>query len=191
MRSSDGYTLMELLVALALSVLLLAALMPLWTGVLRATVERQERIVQLQRWRVAAVRFERDLTAATAGGRSRLGCGPILEASRSRVTMITRSAIDGTQEIVSWEVVGRTLMRRRAPMPLADPPAPGPFTDNKTMLEGLGVGALSYRAGAIDLGSDCSPEALSRVDSVALECTVGAFIGDLGIPVSVGGSVGR
>jgi type II secretory pathway component PulJ len=183
---------MEMLVALVLSLVLLAAALPLWNGITSRTSDAQERLVQLQRWQVVAARLERDLRLASADGVAGLGCAPIIEARPNKVTLVTRTA-DGTKlELVSWEIVGGSLMRRRNPLDYEGAGLPvGPFSDNKTMLEGVREGSFGYRLRAAVVGGFQSAGALSYIDAVSVRCEFVQRRDGPGDIVEAGARIGR
>jgi len=160
---------MELLVGLALSLALALAIAPLWTTAEEVTVDGGDRVLATFQTRTAVARLERDLRLASALGGGDLQCAPVVEADGSHVVVVTRSAVDATPEIVEWELVGGSLMRRRGPW--AGIPAGGvshsQFNDHKTMLEGLAAGAsFAYLSGSRFLAADATPErgAITDVD---------------------------
>lgn len=190
--SSEGFSLVEVLVALCLSVVILMGISALWVATVRTGLGSQETLIEVQRWRVVSARMERDLRVASADGVSGLSGSPLLEASPTRLVMITRSTSDEGLEIVAWEFVNGVLMRRRAPLPVAGPPVSiGGFRDNKTMLEGVEGGVFSYAAGAFPLGGTVSSAALRSVDAVAASCSVTAGDTRRRVTVSGGAGVGR
>lgn len=173
--TSDGFTLLEVLVALVLSLVILLGTAPLWVTTVRTSVLSQELLVDVERWRVVSARLERDLRMASAAGIRGLGCVPLMEATPARLVLVTRSAEGREPEIVAWEFAGNSLMRRRMPVPAGGSlPAMGGFRDNKTMLEGVGGGVFSYSMGALALGTNVSTEDLMLVDAVAITCSVTA-----------------
>jgi prepilin-type N-terminal cleavage/methylation domain-containing protein len=190
--TSDGFTLTEMVVALALSIIIVSTVCSLWIGFVARNVDTQERLVSLQRWRVVTARLERDLRLATAEGLADRACAPILEATSGRVTLVTRS-IDGAGiEIVAWEIIGGALMRRRSPLPSdGSSPAVGVFVDSKTMLEGLRSGSFRYGSGAAVLEIAPQSDVLSRIDTIELRCSIGVGLQGGGDNVAIVGLVGR
>lgn len=187
--SSEGFSLVEVLVALCLSLVIMMGISAVWVTTVRTGVGSQELLVEVQRWRVVAARMERDLRVASADGVPGLCGSPLLEASPTRLVMVTRPTSDGALEIVAWEFVNGVLMRRRTPLPTEGPPVSiGGFRDNKTMLEGVEGGVFSYAAGAFPLGDTVSSAALRSVDAVAVACSVTA--GDIRRRVAVSGGAG-
>jgi prepilin-type N-terminal cleavage/methylation domain-containing protein len=166
---SHGFSLIELLVGLALSLMLALAIAPLWTTASKVTVEGADRVVATFQARTAVARLERDLRLASALGGVGLECAPVVEADEHHVVVVTRSAANATPELVEWELVGGSLMRRRGPW--AGIPAGGVshslFNDHKTMLEGLTAGgSFAYLSGARVLVGDATPERDAITDVV-------------------------
>lgn len=159
--SSRGFTLIELLVGLALSLMLALAIAPLWTTAEKVTVEGGDRVLATFQARTMVARLERDLRLASALGSGGLECAPVVEADKHHLVVVTRSGSDATPEIVEWELVGGSLMRRRGPwvgVP-AGAVSHSLFNDHKTMLEGLAAGAsFAYLSGSRTLADDATSE---------------------------------
>ncbi len=158
---SSGFSLIELLVGLVLSLILALAIAPLWTTASKVTVEGADRVVATFQARTAVTRLERDLRLASALGGGGLECAPVVEADGRHLVVVTRSAANATPELVEWELVGGSLMRRRGPW--VGIPAGGVshslFNDHKTMLEGLAAGgSFAYLSGARALAGNATPE---------------------------------
>ena len=154
---------------LVLSLMLALAIAPLWTTAEKVTVEGGDRVVATFQARTMVARLERDLRLASALGGGDLECAPVVEADGHHLVVVTRSAADATPEIVEWELVGGSLMRRRGPW--AGVPAGGVshslFTDHKTMLEGLAPGgSFAYLSGTRALADDATPERDAITDVV-------------------------
>ncbi|MHB8870167.1 MAG: hypothetical protein ACYC6T_00530 [Thermoleophilia bacterium] len=178
--------------ALSLSLVLLLGIAPLWVTTVRTGVDTQEQLLDLQRWRVVSARLERDLRMASTDGGRYLGCARVLEATATRMVLLTRSVQDGGLEIVAWEFVAGSLMRRRTPLPAqGSPQLGGGFRDSKTMIEATEGGAFSYRTGRVELGSVIAQEDLRLVDAVEVRCRVTAGGRRKGVVVEAGTSVGR
>ena len=111
--SEDGFSLMELLVALVLSVLLALGVAPLWVGLQRTTVDGLARLLDAGRFQVVAARFERDLRMAVPGSAPGCSGALVLQAGERQITFVTQAVGGSGLEVVSWEVVGSSLMRRR------------------------------------------------------------------------------
>jgi prepilin-type N-terminal cleavage/methylation domain-containing protein len=166
---SYGFSLIELLVGLVLSLMLALAIAPLWTTASKVTVEGADRVVATFQARTAVARLERDLRLASALGGVGLECAPVVEADEHHLVVVTRSAANATPELVEWELVGGSLMRRRGPW--AGIPAGGVshslFNDHKTMLEGLAAGgSFAYFSGVQALADDATPERDAITDLV-------------------------
>ncbi|MHB1343359.1 MAG: prepilin-type N-terminal cleavage/methylation domain-containing protein [Thermoleophilia bacterium] len=190
--TSDGFTLLEVLVALVLSLVILLGTAPLWVTTVRTGVASQELLVDVERWRVVSARLERDLRMASAAGIKGLGCVPLLEATPSRLVLVTRSAGGPEPEIVAWEFAGGSLMRRRMPVPAEGPsPTISGFPDNKTMLEGVDGGVFFYSMGGLGLGTNLSTEDLTLVDAVEVTCSVTAGGRARGVGVTGAAGLGR
>lgn len=190
--TTEGLSLIEVLVALCVSLVLLLGVAPLWVALLQGGVGAQGLLVDTQRWRVAAARLERDVRMASADAPRALGCGPLLEATSDRVVLITRSVQAEGLEIVAWEVAGGSLMRRRASLPAAGVPSvPAAFQDNKTMMEGLESGLFTYRAGPGSFDGAVPAADLGRVDAVEIECRLTGTGRSAGVPVAAGAHLGR
>jgi prepilin-type N-terminal cleavage/methylation domain-containing protein len=159
--SNRGFTLIELLVGLALSLMLALAIAPLWIAAEKVTVEGGDRVLATFQARTMVARLERDLRLASALGGGGLECAPVVEADGHHLVVVTRSASDAAPEIVEWELVGGSLMRRRGPW--VGVPAGGVphslFSDHKTMLEGLAPGgSFAYLSGTRALADDATSE---------------------------------
>jgi len=166
---SYGFSLIELLVGLALSLMLALAIAPLWTTASKVTVEGADRVVATFQARTMVARLERDLRLASAREGGELECAPVVEADGRHLVVVTRSAADATAEIVEWEMVGGSLMRRRGPwvgVP-AGGVSHGLFIDHKTMLEGLASGgSFAYLSGTRALADDATAERDAITDVV-------------------------
>lgn len=158
---SYGFSLVELLVGLALSVMLALAIAPLWVAAQKVTVEGGDRVLATFQARTMVARLERDLRLASALGGGGLECAPLVQANGHHLVVVTRSAADATPEIVEWELVGGSLMRRRGPW--VGVPAGGVshslYSDHKTMLENLATGgSFTYLSGTRALAVDATTE---------------------------------
>lgn len=164
-----GFTLIELLVGMVLSLMLALAIAPLWVSAEKVTVEGGDRVLVTFQARTMVARLERDLRLAGALGGGGLECAPVVEADGHHLVVVTRSSSDATPELVEWEVVGASLMRRRGPW--VGVPSGGVshslFTDHKTMLEGLATGAsFAYLSGTRSLADDSTAERDAITDVV-------------------------
>lgn len=171
-----GFSLVELLVGLALASLLIAATAPLWVSLQRAGVEETDRTVFLLQQRVAAARLERDLRLAGARGCLFTTAGPVLEASASQIVLLVGSSADGPPILVEWEITRGALMRRWGPCPGC---RPAEFThslyrDNKTVLEGLsGDSAFTYVVDGVAVDGPVTGGELAAVQAAVLSMCVG------------------
>ncbi|MBC7294520.1 MAG: hypothetical protein H5T84_10565 [Thermoleophilia bacterium] len=128
-------------------------------------------MVKLLQAKVAAARFERDLRLASTQGCPFPVGGPLLAATPSQVVLLTRSQPGGQLELVEWEVVGQSLMRRRGPCPVEKPMVfpHSLYTDNKTMLEGVEPGTVFHcQRGNLDLEMPLQELCLGSVTTVSL-----------------------
>lgn len=169
--SERAFTVAELLVGLAVTVVLVLALAPVWVGLERRGVLWNERMIVSLQMRVAAARLERDLRMASAEGCAGLTAPALLKASPRELIIVTRSAASGQPEIVEWEFAENGLMRRRLPWPgyLPHPIGHQIYIDHKTMLEGVEEGtSFHYRCDGIDLGGSPALDMLGRVDGVVV-----------------------
>jgi prepilin-type N-terminal cleavage/methylation domain-containing protein len=110
-----GFTLVELLVGLALSVSLALAVAPLWLSLEGTGTRAADRTVWVVQERVAVTRLERDLRLAGAEECAFSIAGPVLEASGSQVVFLARSCAESAESevtIVEWEIARGSLMRR-------------------------------------------------------------------------------
>ena len=165
-----AFTLLELLVGLSLTMLVAAALAPLWVSWQRALVGAADHTLAGLQGRVAAERFERDCRLATTLGCGDLGGASVVLATASQVVIVSRPAgAHAATELVEWEVSGGSLMRRRGSWPGLLPSAfpHALFTDNKTMLEGLSADSVfEYWAGGVKAEDPASLR--SEIDVVRL-----------------------
>jgi hypothetical protein len=188
-------TLLELLVGLALTLIIAAALLPAWLGLQSSAVAGGDRAVSLVQSRVAVARLERDLRLAGAGG-GRGGGGGLVEADGVHLVLLTSGA-DGTGcEVVEWEFVGTALMRRRAPEAAAPelPVTHAVFRDHKTMLEGVVAGAaFAYLSGGRLLAEPLAAEDLLDVEEVRIEASLVGPTGKVteALHLTMEASVGR
>ena len=191
-----GMTLLDLLMGMTLTLVLAAAVAPVWLSLQAQAVASGDHVVSLLQSRVAVARWERDVRLATAEGPGHSGCSPLLEADGAHVVMLTGSGKDGARELVEWEIVDGSMMRRRVEWP-GLPPAHvthSLFTDHKTMLEGLqGIAGFTYFAGGRKLSETLGETDLAAVDTICLEIEVRAQGPRRGgaVPVTASAEVGR
>lgn len=166
--SSCGFTLMEVLVGIVVTLILLLTLAPVWTGLEKRSVSNNDRMIGLLQSRVAAARLDRDLRLASGTGCGGILGSPLLKREWYELVLVTREAEGATPEIVEWEFAQGALMRRRGPWPgyLPGSITHSLYTDHKTMLEGVADGAFSYYAAGLELES-CGVQAeLDPTDKV-------------------------
>lgn len=194
---SPGFTLLELLLALALSVMLAVAVLPVWTGLLEYQTAASDHVIDLTQGRVAGARLARDLRLAGAVEVANAEGVALLRAEGNEMVLLSRVGEEGGVELVEWELAGSRLVRRRSPWtgPLPDVIGHGTFIDHKTMLEGVSSAArFSYLSGGRELVDPVVEQERRRlVDEVRL---AGDIEGDEGTGVSrapllVRGEVGR
>jgi hypothetical protein len=174
---SAGFTLMEILVGLCLSLLLSAALVPLWSSALRRATGAADRVLCQVATHVATTRLERDLRFASAVGCLDLACGALLEATPTELVVLTRSMDGADRELVEWEITDGRIMRRRAPWTGTIPASFGHalYRDSKTVVEGAVSGtAFLYRAGETAFAGSVAGDELARVTAVRLGGSVTA-----------------
>ena len=175
-RPGAGFTLLELLVGLSLTMVLAVAIAPLWLGWQKAFAQSADRTLAGLQGRVVAERLERDLRLSSTVGCGNLGCVSILSADAHQVVFLAKTdSVPGPPELHEWEIVGTRLMRRTGAWPGSVPESfPHQlFADNKTMIENLSGGAaFSFYSGGVEVTDPSS--GLSLVDEVRL---VGAVAG--------------
>ncbi|MGI5939529.1 MAG: prepilin-type N-terminal cleavage/methylation domain-containing protein [Thermoleophilia bacterium] len=191
---SSGFSLIEVLLALALTLCLAVAIAPLMTSLQSVGVEQTDRSIQALQARVAFARFERDLRLAGGGDCPFPTSGALLEAMPSQVVFVVPTPVESAPILVEWEIAGSRLMRRSGPCPRTHPGlfVPGLFSDNKTMLEGVGAGSgFSYRIGSRVLEPPLTAQERAVVDTIALDLRVApSSLGKLQ-PLATVGRVGR
>ena len=189
-----GFSVVELLVGLALALCLATAAAPLWLSLESAGVQEAERTVQWLQGRVALARLERDLRLASSRGCLFVVDGPVLDATASQVVFLEHSADASPPVLVEWEMTGDSLMRRWGPCPIVRPSVfgHGLFTDHKTMLERLeGRGAFTYVVGGAETDGPIPERELTLVDAVILRMTVGDQLGQSSENLGTEARVGR
>jgi prepilin-type N-terminal cleavage/methylation domain-containing protein len=171
-----GFSLIELLVGLSLTLIVAMAALALWEGLERTGAGTADRMVRLIQGRVAVARLSRDLRLASAHGCPFVVSGALLEASSEHVVLLTRSGDSGDLLLVEWELVGGSLMRRRGSCPATRPAAIAHslFVDNKTMIEDLRPGSrFHFFASGVEVGSPVSAGYLAAIDEVRLDAKAG------------------
>jgi prepilin-type N-terminal cleavage/methylation domain-containing protein len=144
--SSDGFSLIEVLVALALSLMIAMSVSTVWISTQRSQVAAADRVAARLSTRVVAARFEKDLRHATI---ENCGTGVTSALLRADPLEVVILSVAGGQEpeLVEWEVAGGNLMRRHGPWTGSVPARAQhqAYTSSKTMLEGVGAGtAFAY-----------------------------------------------
>ena len=171
-----GFSLIELLVGLALTLIVAMAALALWEGLERTGAGAGDRMVRLIQGRVAVARLSRDLRLASAQGCPFVASGAVLEASSEHVVLLTRSGDPGDLLLVEWELVGGSLMRRRGSCPATRPATitHSLFVDNKTMIEDVRPGScFRFFASGVEVGSPVNPGCLAAIDEVRLDARAG------------------
>ncbi len=143
----SGFTALELLLGITLTVLLALGTAPLVLSLQAVGVRETDRTVSMLQGRVAAARMERDLRLASASGSLFAVHGPILEATPSQIVFLGPTAGVAGTGLIEWEIAGSSLMRRWGSCPLVRPASFGHslYADHKTMLGGLAGGTqLTY-----------------------------------------------
>ncbi len=167
-----GFTLIELVVGLALAVILALAVAPLWTSLQSGSVSEGDQTLRLLQERVAISRFERDLRLASAAGCLFELSAPVVEATGSRVVFLAPAAEGSAPIVVEWEIVGSTLMRRwgDCPSTRAAALAGSGYRDNKTMLEGVQSGSFfSYVVDGRVMAAPTTEAELAAIEGVVLD----------------------
>lgn len=137
---APGFSLLELLVALALALVVMAATAPLFVSLGQTAVSEADGTIGSLQGRVAVARLERDLRIASAARCPFVAHGPVLEASRQQVVFLQASSSEGPPLLVEWELTATgSLMRRWGNCPSSRPTTypHSLFRDHKTMLERL------------------------------------------------------
>lgn len=189
-----GFTVVEVLVALALVLVISLGVFALWGTIERSGVESGDRMVTLIQGRVAVARLERDLRLASAQDAPFSTDGAVLDATPTQVVFLMRDDAASLPSLVEWELTGANLMRRKGACPAARPVAfaHNLYSDNKTMLEGLASGSeLQYFIGGREVEPPLVAAQLSLVDEVRLRAST-APAGATRVAVVNGGcKVGR
>jgi prepilin-type N-terminal cleavage/methylation domain-containing protein len=190
----DGFSLVELVVGLALLLVIACAALALWTGLERAGTSDGDRMVLLLQSRVAAARLERELRLATAQGCLFTVGGPVLEARPNQVVLLTRVEQVAGPVLIEWEVVNGNLMRRRGACPAIRPLlfSHSLYSDNKTMLEGMtSATCFRYFVGGLEIQAPVAAADLAFIDEVRLVGAAATRGGAARIAVAGGCLVGR
>jgi prepilin-type N-terminal cleavage/methylation domain-containing protein len=172
--SERGFSLVELLLAVLISVLLALSVAPLWFSLQQVAAEAADDVTLVGQSRVALSRLERDLRLATRTVPELGGVGPILAADASQIVLVVRPLDAGP--------------------PLAGPPAHAWYTDHKTMLDGLRSGSgFRYFVGGLGMLADTDEIDCARVKAVLLqgELTAGGSQNGSGSLIRMWGRVAR
>jgi hypothetical protein len=189
-----GFSLIELVIGLSLTLCIAAAALTLWTGLERTGTNAGDRMIRLIQGRVAVARLARDLRLATAWGCPFPTPGVLLEARANQVVILTRSTESGGLFLVEWELVGGSLMRRRGGCPATRPASVehSLFVDHKTMLEGVTPSSrFRFFASGAEVASPVGLADLQMIDEVRIEATASVGAGRLTVDVFASSRVGR
>jgi len=193
-RGAQGFTVLELLVGMALTVGLAMTVSPLVLSSQQAGLRDADRVVMMMQGRVAAARFEKDLRSATAVDCSFHATGPVLQATPGQLVILGRGDEQSECRMIEWEIDGGRLMRRWGPCP---PTRPGEYShslyaDHKTMVAGLsGDACLSYLVDGTMVYGSVPPNSLAYVEGVMLTGSGVDSYGDWKTALWVGSGVGR
>jgi len=150
-KPAHGFSVIELLLGIALTVCLAMAVSPLLLSLERTAVAQGDQGICLLQGRVAVARLERDLRLASAEGCEFPTETPILSAKESELVFLLPASSGSGLLIVEWQHVSGALMRRQGPCPEGRPLSISQslFSDHKTMVEGVLDGAgFTYDIGA-------------------------------------------
>lgn len=171
MGSAAGFTTLELLVGMALTVVLFLGVSPLVVTIQKTGVREGDRTIAVLQGRVAEARLEKDLRLASAGGSAFPTDGPVLQATARQVVFLGHIDRLSALSIVEWEIVDGNLMRRWGPSPKSRPASfsHSLYVDNKSMLEGLaGDACFTYVVNGAVVEGTVPTDDLSFVDEVAI-----------------------
>ncbi len=190
-----GFSVIELILGLALTVCLAVAVAPLWLSLQSTGVREGDQTVRLLQARVAVARFEHDLRLASArrlpvlAERTDLGGLAVLRWCfwSGRRPMPRRSWWNGRSSTgPSCAVAAR--VRRQDPSVFSH----SLFVDHKTMLEGVKPGsALAYLVGGVVVDPSAGVVDLASIDGVVLELQTAAEGANAPVHVTARGRVGR
>ena len=170
-RGKSGFSLIELLLGLVLSLCLALGLAPVWVSFQAVASTQGDRTVWIAQARVATARLERDVRVAGFTTCPFSNSSIVLQAGSSQVVFLTRPEGSPAPVLVEWEVVNGSLMRRWGVCPALRPAAfpHSLYSDNKTMLENVNTAAssFSYRVAGRDVGLPGSAD-LSSIDEVSI-----------------------
>jgi prepilin-type N-terminal cleavage/methylation domain-containing protein len=168
-----GFSLLELLMALSLTVCVALAVAPLWTSLETKAKVDGDRAITLLQERVMIARLDRDVRAASAACSMFPTSSALIQAAPSQIVLLCASSATEVPYLVEWEVANGAIMRRRGPCPRAIPGSVphSLYTDNKTMLENVASStrfAFTSASGKI-LAQPISGDGLSLVATVLLQ----------------------
>lgn len=179
-----GFTLLELVIGLALAVSLAIAAAPLWHGLETAGTRAADGAVWILQQRVAMGRLERDLRLAGADGCTFPVSGPVLQASEDQVVFLVPSVSRDEPLIVEWEIIGGSLMRRWGVCPprRLNVFPHSLYLDNKTMLQDIGrASSFTYLVRGTDGGAPVAESDVASIDTVVVHLVnSGSETGGLG-----------
>jgi prepilin-type N-terminal cleavage/methylation domain-containing protein len=167
----EGFSLVELVVGLALLLVIACAALALWTGLERGGASDGDKMILLLQSRVAIARLERDVRMATAQDCLFTTSGAVLEAKPNQLVILTRIEQSGGPVLVEWELINGNLMRRRGACPAMRPLSfsHSLYSDNKTMLEGVTPATrLRYFVGGLEIEGPVALVDLPLIDEVQL-----------------------
>ena len=170
-----GFTVVELMIGMALVLLISLSTLSLWEGVERTGTGSTDRMVALLQSRVAVARWERDLRLASARDCLFLCNGAVLAADTKQVVFLIREAESTLPSLVEWELAGTSLMRRKGDCPFFRPLlfAHNLYFDNKTILEGLtSESELQYFVGGRMLQLPLDKVQLAQIDEIRLQASI-------------------
>jgi len=140
---------LELLLALSLTLVLAAAVIPLWSSLHSTQAAASDHVIGLLQARVASRRLERDPASGVVRGHAH--ARSLIEGDARHVVVLTLSGTGGRLELVEWELMGTSLMRRRQAWDdsvVRVPIRHSLFSDHKTMLEDVQAGSIfTFTAG--------------------------------------------
>ncbi len=168
-----GFTVIELMVGVAMAVSVALALAPVWLSWMRVGDAQIDQVVWFAQSRVAVARFERDMRQASAAGCPfRIG-GALLDASPTQVVLLVRGKDDAAVPlVVEWEITKTGLMRRWRTCPQARPAVwtHSGYVDSKTMMSDVSpLSEFVYYAGGRRLDQPVAKSALDRLTHVAMD----------------------
>ncbi len=172
----SGFTVIELLIGLALAMCLAVVAAPLWLSLESVGVREADRTVESLQGRVAMGRLERDLRLASGAGCPFMVETSLLEATADQVVFLGRAEGGAEPVLVEWELTGGALMRRWGVCPKTRPVVfrHSLYRDHKTMLEKVeSGGAFAYMVDGELITSPVPESDLDSVEAVILNLNVG------------------